>query len=166
MMIRDSGSNMVRACNDWEIPHFSCVGHSLHLVVGPLLVDKKKRKHPLLLDNEEAEEVEDIFDDDDESWSRSDTLEHMRNVVDDFRKATKFFKNSTKGKELLNEIQDLQNIDVVLNVKLDVRTRWNSTYHMISRMIKMMSSIVQKGNFYKSRGERKNSKVPRANFPN
>jgi len=113
MTIRDSGSNMVKACNDWEIPHFSCVGHSLHLVVGPLLVQKKKSKQP---DNEEAEEVEDIFDDDDESWSRSDALEHVRNVVGDFRKATKSLKNSTKCKVLLNEIQVLQNIDVVLNL--------------------------------------------------
>jgi len=87
MMIRDSGSNMVKACNDWEVPHFSCVGHSLHLVVGPLLVQKKKRAQP---DNEETEDVEDNFDDDDESWSRSEVLEHVRNVVDDFRKATKF----------------------------------------------------------------------------
>ena len=91
MMIRDSGSNMVRACEDWEIPHFSCVGHSLHLVVGPLPVEKKKRKQTPLPENEDIDEVEDIFDDDDESWSRSDALEHVRNVVNDFRKATKFF---------------------------------------------------------------------------
>jgi len=59
------------------------------------------------------------------------------------------FKKSTKCEELLKKIQVLQNIDVVLNVRLDVRTRWNSTYHMITRMTKMMSSIVQYESFYK-----------------
>ena len=43
MMLRDSGSNMVKACNDWGISHFACVGHSLHLVVGPLFVKKRKK---------------------------------------------------------------------------------------------------------------------------
>ena len=43
MMLRDSGANMVKACTDWEIPHFPCVGHCLHLIVGPLLVEGKNK---------------------------------------------------------------------------------------------------------------------------
>ena len=42
MMLHDSGSNMVKACRDWGIDHFACIGHSLHLVIGPFLVKKKK----------------------------------------------------------------------------------------------------------------------------
>ena len=42
MMLRDSGSNMVKACRDWGIDHFACIGHSLHLIIGPFLVKKKK----------------------------------------------------------------------------------------------------------------------------
>jgi hypothetical protein len=42
MMLQDSGSNMVKACTDWGIPHFPCIGHSLHLVVGPFLILSKK----------------------------------------------------------------------------------------------------------------------------
>jgi hypothetical protein len=43
MMLRGSGSNMVKACQDWGIPHFPCIGHSLHLVVGPFLLQKKEK---------------------------------------------------------------------------------------------------------------------------
>ena len=32
MMLHDSGSNMVKACRDWGIDHFACIGHSLHLL--------------------------------------------------------------------------------------------------------------------------------------
>jgi len=56
--------------------------------------------------------------------------------------------NINSVRSCLKILQVLQNIDVVLNVKLDVRTRWNSTYHMITRMTKMMSSIVQFEIFY------------------
>lgn len=42
MMVRDSGFNMLKACKNWNVPHFLCIGHSLHLLVGPLLISKKK----------------------------------------------------------------------------------------------------------------------------
>jgi hypothetical protein len=40
--INDSGSNMDNACIDWGIPHFPCVGNFVHLILGPLLVEKKE----------------------------------------------------------------------------------------------------------------------------
>jgi len=33
MMLRDHASNAIKACHDWGIPHFGCIGHTLHLVV-------------------------------------------------------------------------------------------------------------------------------------
>lgn len=44
MMLRDNGSNMVKACNDWRVTSFGCVGHSLHLVVGPLLLEPRPKR--------------------------------------------------------------------------------------------------------------------------
>ena len=41
MMLRDNASNAIKACRDWGIPHFGCIGHTLHLIVGPLFVHKK-----------------------------------------------------------------------------------------------------------------------------
>ena len=60
MMLRDSGSNMVKACKDWKIKHFPCIGHSLHLVVGPFLLVPKTKKSttPNNTDNDGTEESE------------------------------------------------------------------------------------------------------------
>jgi hypothetical protein len=44
MMVRDSGSNIVKACNDIHLPHTPCIGHQMHLVLAPFLVEPKKPK--------------------------------------------------------------------------------------------------------------------------
>jgi len=41
MMLRDNASNAIKACHDWGIPHFGSIGHTLHLIVSPLFVQKK-----------------------------------------------------------------------------------------------------------------------------
>ena len=53
MILRDSGSNMVKACKDWGINHLLCIGHSLHVVVGPFIVILKGRKQTSQNENEE-----------------------------------------------------------------------------------------------------------------
>jgi hypothetical protein len=44
MMVRDSGSNIVKACNDYKFEHMPCVGHQLHLILGPFVLDPKPTK--------------------------------------------------------------------------------------------------------------------------
>ena len=44
LMMRDNASNGVRACKDWGIRHFGCIGHSIHLVVGPFVIEKRMKK--------------------------------------------------------------------------------------------------------------------------
>lgn len=41
MMLRESSNHMMKACDDWCITHFPNTSHSLHLVVGPLLLISK-----------------------------------------------------------------------------------------------------------------------------
>jgi hypothetical protein len=145
MMFRDSGSNMVNAGTDWGIPHFPCVGHCLHLIVGPLLVEEKKKPLLIMIDsdkesiddtemNEDVDATDDAFEDPVEIWSSQECLARVCSVVDDFRKAAVFLRISSKCKELLSKIQVLQSIQNLLLVKQDVRTRWNSTYHMLKQM--------------------------------
>ena len=62
MMLRDSGSNMVKACVNWGISHFPCIGHSLHLVVGPFLRENKKKSTKDNEDKAEAEEEAPVND--------------------------------------------------------------------------------------------------------
>ena len=41
MMLRDNASNVIKACRDWGIEHFGCIGHTLHLIVGPLFIETR-----------------------------------------------------------------------------------------------------------------------------
>ena len=56
MMMRDNASNGVKACNNLGIRHFGCIGHSIHIVIGPFVLEKKKRKPAI-----DADAIEDVF---------------------------------------------------------------------------------------------------------
>ena len=109
MMLRDSGSNMVKACEDWGIPHFPCIGHSLHLVVGPFLLEKKDKDKsttavlvrnsddeipdPVAEENDATAEennedvVEDVYSDEfNDSYTNKDALKLVWDIVSKVRK--------------------------------------------------------------------------------
>lgn len=44
MMMRDNASNGVKACNDWGVRNFGCIGHSIHLVIGPFIIKTRKKR--------------------------------------------------------------------------------------------------------------------------
>ena len=176
MMLRDSGSNMVKACVDWGIPHFPCIGHSLHLVVGPFLLEKKKKSTKDNEDKAEAEEEAPVNDDEssvEEEANDSDptmdedveedpysdsfaalydqeALKNVRKLVFKLRKITKYIKNSTKCKEILETMQIVGQCEKVLWVLLDVCTRWNSTLKMLTRALELKEPITKFLKFYKS----------------
>lgn len=84
MMLRDSGSNMVAACRMWKISHFPCIGHSLHLVVGPFLVEKKKQgtKAEIKEDDEENKEELDTYTDDfTDAYNNDKALARVQKIV-------------------------------------------------------------------------------------
>jgi hypothetical protein len=60
MMLLNSGSNMVKACQDWGIPHFPCIGHSLHLAVGPFLLQKKEKSATNATEKDNGVEMPDL----------------------------------------------------------------------------------------------------------
>jgi hypothetical protein len=122
MMLQDSGSNMVKACTDWGIPNFPCIGHSLHLVVGPFLIlskKKLKKNHNIAEDfaaatnevqlQEEGEEneVEDegYIDDFDESYGQDALVTEICQTMQDMQRLTVFIKNSTKCIEKIEKLQ-------------------------------------------------------------
>ena len=87
-MLHNSGSNMVKACRDWGIDHFACIGHSLHLVIGPFLVKKKKTQstdnkaeYEEELAENEAEDTDYFADDFNEDLEQDECVAYVREVL-------------------------------------------------------------------------------------
>ena len=163
LMLRDGASNGKRACEDWGIKHMSCINHSLHLVVGPFLLFKRKKKEDG--DDDIQVDGDDVFMDNEEFWGNDNCIDYVRNIVNDFRLAMKFLKRSIKSKEILERIQHLQQINRFLSVHLDVKTRWNSTYLMLRRMIEMQTTIEQFQVYYRSTEGKRNFRSSKTKFP-
>jgi len=103
MMVRDSGSNVIKACREWGISNFSCVGHNFHLTTGPLLVKPKGKK--CVTDSDE-DDVDDLYDDCfSELYVDHEIMTKIRLIVDEVRKLTSVIKNSTKAIEIIKKLQ-------------------------------------------------------------
>ena len=121
---------MVKACEDWDIKHFPCIGHSMHLLVGPFLLVPKTRKNPSR-DNDnvtinENDENGLVGDDDNDLYDDSFDIEgsmvlEVRNLVQELCCFCSFVKNSTKCIERMEFLQkQLNGSNQTLKVKLDV----------------------------------------------
>ena len=88
MMVNDSSTNMVKVCRDWGTAYFACIGHSLHLVIGPFLVKKKKTQstnnkaeyEEELVENE-AEDTDYFTDDFNEDLEQNKCVAYVQEVV-------------------------------------------------------------------------------------
>jgi uncharacterized lipoprotein YehR (DUF1307 family) len=188
MMTRDNGSNIVKACNDWGIPHFGCIGHSLHLVVGPLfvltrdtqtneVVNTNDDDMDVTIDYDDDEVINQVVDDtidydEDEVRDQVEKLEiHAKKVVkyisfkvNDIRKIATYFRKSTIAKEKLEHYQKLiMGRSEPLCIDLDVKTRWNSTYRMLVKFITLKTAVKSFLDFLKSpegRSEFRNKSLP------
>jgi len=125
MTLRDSESNMVKACEDWQTPHFPCIVQSLHLVIGPFLIEKKKKDNESedRADDERSDEEgklqEDAYTDDfTDAYNDAEALARVRKIVAKVRKTTKYIRNSTKSKELLVRIEELKEYNRILRVSM------------------------------------------------
>ena len=158
IMLRDSGSNMVKACEDWGACHFPCIGHSLHLVVGPFLLEQKNNKNKSAItkvreqisideedtmDDENSDDVRDdaYCDEFTKSYNDDDALKKVRAIVSKIREILRYIKKSTKCKEILEKYQVKDLNERVLRVSLDVCTRRNSTLKMLFRALELKEPI-------------------------
>jgi hypothetical protein len=148
MMVRDNSANVVKACKVWGVSHFGCVGHTLHLIVGPLFVHKNYDLAVITNDADaDADAEEDILDedclDDIIDYGEDELLDAMEEfecqykrkvkvlskvpVVANFRKITKYIQKLTNESEKLNGIQYTNGSSIAISLDVDVCTRWNST---------------------------------------
>ena len=96
----------------------------------------------------------------DNTYASENVILGVCEVVQDMRKFCSFVKNSTKCIEKLDALQKGLNGEdsgKTLKVKMDVRTRWNSTLTRINRMLQLMQPINDFIVFYKSPVGKKNS---------
>jgi hypothetical protein len=88
-MLRGNASNGVKACQQLKIRHFGCIGHSIHLVLGPFFIEKPKEMtgtneyfHSVVVDEDDIEEIYTEDDNDDNDVAVYDDLadQHVRLV--------------------------------------------------------------------------------------
>jgi len=171
LMARDNGSNIVAACNMWCINHIGCIGHGLHLVVNPFLHKSKNIIDSNVDESDDNDEVgtnEDVanFEDNDEiedTLLGIDFIAEVRKTVSDIRKIAIKRKNLTAVKEKLqlfetaskgrSEIADTNS--PLLTLVLDVSTRWNSAYDMLTKILRHKDSIFSFLNYLKTSAGRR-----------
>jgi len=76
-------------------------------------------------DGEVDDPYSDVFTD---SYNNENAVKAVREIVSKVRKITNFIKNSTKCREILEKLQIAEGCQQLLQVSLDVRTRWNSIH--------------------------------------
>jgi hypothetical protein len=147
MMLRDNASNVIKVCQDWEIPHFGCIGHTLHLIVSPLFVQKRGTGTSINDDNNNCnEQLDDIVDYDEEDLIEAinklnnenykSSIKSVSQVIACFQTVTKSIRQSTIAKEKLETIQRTNSTNVI-NVELDVQICWNSTLSMLLKLVRL-----------------------------
>ena len=151
--------------------HTGCIAHSLHLIVGPLFQHAGGSQAVTEFDDvvvddfadyDAAELMEVIAS---HSNSFQDTVSRVSNLVGNFRKVIKYIRKSVIATEKFHSIQQAQSPGLPLTLDLDVRTRWNSTFTMIEKLMRLRTSITIFLQYLKSpEGKREFNRVSLPDF--
>ncbi|OWZ16914.1 Zinc finger BED domain-containing hypothetical protein [Phytophthora megakarya] len=135
-ILRDIGSNVVKACDELGVDQLGCVAHSHHLVVSGALSKTRDEVDEMMLI--QAQEIH--FDDIEEPEGAKE-----RWVEDPVVKVQVI-------EQLKDEIEQLdlksspplkasQNVPQPVTVITDVTARWNSTHHMLRRLLELRPAL-------------------------
>jgi len=140
-MVTDAGANIKKACSVGEIPWGHCANHSLHLIAQQLCFKKKEL-------NQDENTFTNIADAEDEfidsmSYDDAAITTAVQKSVDFFRKLAKLFNQSQKAADRFKKIQTgiYDQAHRPLLLPNDCQTRWNSTYLLLQRCIRLKDAI-------------------------
>ncbi|XP_050062434.1 E3 SUMO-protein ligase ZBED1-like [Aphis gossypii] len=119
-VVTDGGANTKAAVRLMNLSHLPCIAHKLNLVV----------QKALQLSDDEGVGPENNSDEGD-----------LKLILKKCRIIVGFFKRSEVGNRLLVEKQKQLGSSTILKLKQDIRTRWNSTFFMLERLIKLKEPI-------------------------
>lgn len=168
-LVRDGAANAKLAGELLGMEHESCIAHSLHLVVGALLIKKSEDK------NVATEELHNFADNVAEFETATEqehvefleatvkgalmneefqVVSRVRAVVQRFRKIAAYFNRSAKGADILARLQkEHRKKGDAISVKIDCVTRWNSTRDMLSCLQKLKVPLEHFFAFINSEGK-------------
>ena len=129
-----------------------------YLVVGRFLATKKTKNEEAkeyVVEHEDigADKVDVFADEYDEGYENHAHVKHANDIVKHLKKICSNIKNQQNVKSDFKLLQS--DLGFPFNVKLDVRTRWNSTYHMMCRVVSLMEPFGSFLTYYNSAAGRK-----------
>ena len=140
-LLRDNASNGKKVCNDWNIKHFGCIAHSIHLVVGPFLIEKSGTGATDDANGDaryQEEDDDEVNFDDLTSTHDAEEVVAIRKIITKVWTIVKYIKYSRKAKEKLGSYCSNNE---TLGIVLDMRTRWNSALDMIQKFFKLKNPV-------------------------
>lgn len=119
-VVTDGGANIKAAIRLMNLSHLPCIAHKLNLVV----------QQALKLSDDEGVGPENNSDEGD-----------LKKILKKCRTIVGFFKRSEVGNRMLVEKQKQLGSSTILKLKQDIRTRWNSTFFMLQRLIQLKEPL-------------------------
>ena len=147
----DGAAVMVKFGDISPAEYQGCYSHALHLAVCDVLYKDNGSVNdnvaPENVSNENDSDGEEEDDDDCSLEIAQDgeplvLQDNISDVIRHVRKDIKFFRKSPKSNECL-QINVFNTFKKELKLILDVRTRWNSLFQMLSRYVLLRSCVVK-----------------------
>ena len=155
-VMSDCGSDMVKFCRIMKLAHVPCLAHVINLIVKKLINASLIHDDAIETDNEVAIQTDEEIviqnedsnneNDTDEADEDFDTLNTrsiepfgFSNFVNEIRQAVKDIRTPNNNATFMFMQKQFQKSE--LDVVLDNETRWNSTYLMLERFLKLCGSV-------------------------